>query len=95
MNDKQTVPFSKTSTLLNGARLAERLGRAPAYVTAMRRAGYKFPYPGRTTLAHALAWLRACPEFVASHYLSKEWERLPKLPVATANRAALTGDKSR
>ncbi|HEX4342607.1 MAG TPA: hypothetical protein VH255_04405 [Verrucomicrobiae bacterium] len=69
------------STLLNAKQVAAQIGRNENYITAMKRAGYELPYPGRTTLEHILAWLahnRAT--FIASHYLMAGWQALPKLP---------------
>lgn len=77
-----------TLVLLNGNGLADAMGRGRNYVTAMRRAGYQFQYPGRTTLRHALAWLENRPHFVADHYLRTGWERLPKCQAEPANQPA-------
>jgi hypothetical protein len=67
--------------LLNGERLAEALHKNPAFVTAMKRAGYVFKYKAAnlTTLEHALEALRRSPEFVAAHYRSTGWQRLPQI----------------
>lgn len=62
----------KEELLLNCEKLAEAIGRSVNYITAMRRAGYVFQYPGRTTLKHALKWLSENPYFVASHWQTPE-----------------------
>lgn len=49
--------------LLSGKQLAHALGRGHNYVWSMKRAGYRMQYGSRTTLAHALAWLEANPDF--------------------------------
>ena len=65
----QTAPVLVASeTLLNCGQLAEAMGRNPYYVTAMKSAGYQMPYPGRTTLSHALAWLAAHLDFKTTGY---------------------------
>jgi hypothetical protein len=61
-----------TLKLINKKQLAEAMGRTPAYVTAMIRAGYEMPYPGRTTLRHALAWLAENQDFIAAYWLTKQ-----------------------
>lgn len=76
--------------LLNAKQLAAKLGRAENYVLAMRRAGYKFQYPGlgKTTARHALLALKS-EDFVAYDYLKAGWERLPKYLAAPDCREAL------
>lgn len=83
--------------LLNCTRLSELLDKSPSFVTAMKRAGYRFRYEAaaRTTLAHALDWLETHPEFVAWDYLKPGWERLPKCsggPLSLAVSASGTPD---
>lgn len=80
----------KEEPLLNCAKLAEILGRGEAYVTAMKRAGYRMLYPGRTTRTHALKWLAANPDFVARRWMSKDiTKRLKKERRAYLERQAL------
>jgi hypothetical protein len=52
--------------LLSKGQLAEQLGRDPTYVSAMVRQGYKMQYGTRTTLRHALGWLKDNPTFRVS-----------------------------
>lgn len=54
--------------LLNKKSLAAAMGRGPAYVTAMCAAGYAMEFGTRTTLRHALNWLRANPQFRTVEY---------------------------
>lgn len=81
---------------LNCGELATALKKSGSYVTAMRRAGYVLEYEalGQTTLEHALSALKASPDFKADHYLTKGWERRPKLLAASSNQAALASGKS-
>lgn len=81
--------------LFNSKQLAKSLGRTENFVTAMKRAGYKFRYPalGKTTLGHALDSLTN-EDFVANHYLTTGWERLPKCLACPANPPASAGDRS-
>lgn len=67
--------------LLNCKQLAGHLQVHPGYVSAMRRAGYKMliEATNRTTIEHAAQWLMSNPDFRASDYMAKGWERLPKL----------------
>lgn len=83
--------------LLDGKRLAEELGRTPEYVTAMRRAGYRFEYEalGKTTRRHALAAIKAAEGvFTAGHYRAKGWQRLPKVLAPAGNPVASACGKS-
>ena len=58
------MPVSMTADdLINCKQLAARMGRNAGYVSAMKGAGYDLPYPGRTTLSHALNWLGDHPDF--------------------------------
>lgn len=81
--------------LRNGKQLADGLGRAANYVLGMRRAGYRFQYPGlgKTTLRHALVAL-GNEDFVSHDYLKKGWKRLPKCLSAYGSREALASGKS-
>lgn len=80
--------------LLNCTRLSELLDKSPSFVTAMKRAGYRFRYEAaaRTTLAHALEWIEAHPDFQANDWLTSGWESLPKLsPVPACRQDAAVG----
>jgi hypothetical protein len=81
--------------LLNGEALAERLGRHRTFVTAMKRAGYRFKHPalGRTTAEHAIEALDRCPEFIAGHYLLKGWKRLPRILAEPEHQTAEVAGK--
>jgi len=70
----------KLDDLVNGKQLAEALGRAPSYITAMIHAGYVFQYRGlkKTTPRHALAAL-AHTDFTSRYYLKPGWQLLPKI----------------
>lgn len=63
--------------LLNCTRLSQLLDKSPSFVTAMKRAGYRFRYEAaaRTTLAHALEWIRGFPRFNPDRYLGSDWKR--------------------
>lgn len=74
--------------LLSKKQLAEKMGRPPHYVTAMIRCGYTMQYPGRTTYSHALQALKRAPDFIAAHYLQKNWKALPKLLKAPSRQEA-------
>lgn len=89
------IPRNDLDALRNGKELAHGLGRAENYVLGMRRAGYKFQYPGlnKTTLRHALVALLN-EDFVSHDYLKKGWKRLPKCLAASANHEALASGKS-
>lgn len=86
--------------LINCKQLATFLGRSQNYVTAMRRAGYKLPYPGRTTTDHALLWLMANPDFRCDYWLrpslTKPEKRRPRkvTPAAPARRRVSAAGKS-
>ena len=49
---------------LDGQQLAGALGRNPAYVSAMKKAGFKPTLPPNFfRLADAIAWLKSHPDF--------------------------------
>jgi hypothetical protein len=52
--------------LYNGKELANAMGVSPYYVSAMKRAGYRFKYSHQTTLEHAMEWREQNPEFTVS-----------------------------
>ena len=76
--------------LLNVSELANELGRAPSYVTAMKAIGFEFDYGNRCTLAHALEWLRAHPTFRTTGYRfgSSEFVKQKKRPSRRQPQAA-------
>lgn len=73
----ETPPKGK---LLSGSKLAKAMGVSRWTVTAMRLAGYKFPYGSKTTEDHARAWWEAHPAFTPSihHHAYRERERKRK-----------------
>jgi len=72
----QAAPvFVTPEKLLNCGQLAEAMGRNPYYVTAMKSAGYRMPYPGRTTFSHALRWLGEHPDFKTTGYATRQTPR--------------------
>ena len=75
--------------LHNGVQLAKALGKSVVYVTAMKRAGYRFTHGTMTTLESAHEWLATFPQFRASHYLKPgACERLPGLELASRKCSA-------
>lgn len=50
-------------TLLNSKKLAKFLMRAPSYVSAMKRAGFRMTHGMRTDPQAALDWLKDNPGF--------------------------------
>jgi hypothetical protein len=57
-----------TQSLLNVTQLADKMGKSPAYVTAMKAAGYVFEYGNQTTFRHALRWRKKHPGFRSTAY---------------------------
>lgn len=71
--------------LYNAKQLAGKLGKSQAFVTAMRRAGYRFSHGSLSTLESAHEWLAAFPQFRSSHYLKPDAPaRLPRLELLPA-----------
>ena len=71
--------------LYNGTQLATALGKSTPYITAMKRAGYRFTHGTMTTLESAHEWLAAFPQFRAHHYLVPGApDRLPRLELPPA-----------
>lgn len=82
--------------LLNAKQLAKMLGIDSGAVTAMKRAGYEFEISSirKTTFDHAVAWLKAHPEFVVNDYRAAGWRALPKLGACPSNPLASASGKS-
>jgi len=66
--------------LLGTTALARAMGKSAYYVCAMKAAGYVFEYGTETTLAHALSWRRAHPDFRSSSYRHRHLRQ--RAPVA-------------
>ena len=66
---------------------------APAYISAMKAAGYVFSHGRYTTLAHALKWLKEHPDFRTTRYRNRvpgfegKKARRPRRAVASADTA--------
>lgn len=75
--------------LSNKSALAASLGRAPGYISAMQRAGYRMQYGTLTTLSHALCWLAAHPDFRACHQYAR---KTPPPPRPLTDHPAATSD---
>jgi hypothetical protein len=58
---------SKGSILLNVGGLADELGVSRVFIKRMKWAGFPMP-GGRSTIAWALAWLKANPDFRQSDW---------------------------
>lgn len=65
--------------LINGKKLAKRMGVPSIFVTAMKSRGFVFAYGGRTLYGEAMRWLRKHPEFRYSDYI-EEHRKTPKKP---------------
>ena len=48
--------------------LAQRIGRSPYYVAAMKSAGYEFTHGTRTMVRDALGWLKKHRDFRSTGY---------------------------
>lgn len=57
--------------LLNCTQIAQELGRARHYITAMKAAGYKMRYGTRDVMSNVLAWLEANPHFRTTEYVAR------------------------
>lgn len=57
--------------LFNSQSLAQKIGRSPWYVWAMKRAGFRFSHGTRCDLETALAWLAENPDFRAHHLVKR------------------------
>ena len=75
--------------LLKGKELAIAMNVPEIYVTAMKDAGYVFPYQHQTTLDHALAWRLEHPHFRYTDYI--ESKRKTPSPPRPAKRPQLQG----
>jgi hypothetical protein len=67
--------MTNSTDILNAKEVAASIGKNPQFVTAMKRAGYRFRYGRLTTRKHALEWLEANPGFIPSHYLAPYWTK--------------------
>lgn len=61
---------------VNVKTLAARIGRTPFYVHAMKAGGYTFTHGNRTTVSHALTWIRKNPLFRSTAYGRQRAESL-------------------
>lgn len=81
-----------TGQLLNVTQLASKMGKSPAYVTAMKADGYVFEYGNQTTFKHALRWRKAHPQFRSTAYFRAHRSRRGG---ARAGRARKSGEPTR
>jgi len=90
MTAGETAIIFMSEKLLNGKQLATVMNRDPWYVCAMKAAGYAFPYPGRTTLSHALNWLSENPDFRTTGYANGQTPRANRQKKAAGKSGAPT-----
>lgn len=80
-----------TLELLNCSVLAERMGKKPGYVSAMKAAGYKFEFGNQTTLRHALRWRRQHKQFRTTAYYRAHRQRPDDEKAVRANKRGARG----